>query len=40
LAGQAVELGFVEHIEVETIRTLLRSINSSLGSMSTFASPA
>jgi hypothetical protein len=40
LAGQAVELGFVEHIEVETIRTLLRSINSSLGSMSTFCLPS
>jgi transposase len=40
LAGKAVELGFVEHIAVETIRTLLRRINLSLGSMSTGASPA
>jgi Homeodomain-like domain len=40
LAGQAVELGFVEHIAVETIRTLLCRTNSSLGSMRTGASPA
>jgi transposase len=39
LAGKAVELDFVEHIAVETIRTLLRRTNSSPGSMSTGVSP-
>jgi transposase len=40
LAGKAVELGFVEHIAVETIRSLLRRTNSNPGSMSTGAFPA
>jgi transposase len=40
LAGQAVELGFVEHIAVETIRTLLRRTPSNPGNMSTGAFPA
>jgi transposase len=40
LAGKAVELGFVEHISLETIRSLLRRTNSSRGSMNTGASPA
>jgi transposase len=39
LAGQAVELGFVEHICIETIRAVLRRTNSSPGNMSTGASP-
>lgn len=31
LAGKAVELGFVEHIAIETIRSLLNRINSNPG---------
>lgn len=38
LAGQVVELGFVEHICIETIRALLRRTSLSPGSMSTGAS--
>lgn len=33
LAGKAVELGFVEHIALETIRSLLKRINSNPGSI-------
>jgi transposase len=33
LAGQAVELGFVEHIAIETIRSLLKRTNSNPGSI-------
>src|SRR6266704_329369 len=39
LAGQAVELGFVESISPETIRHLLKKTNSSPGNMSKGASP-
>jgi transposase len=38
LAGQAVELGFVDKIALETIRALLRRTSSSRGSMNTGAS--
>lgn len=37
LAGKAVELGFVEHIALETIRALLRRTSSNPGSTSTGA---
>ena len=40
LAGKAVELGFVEHIAIETIRDLLHRTSSSPGSMSTGVCPA
>lgn len=40
LAGKAVELGFVEHIAIETIRALLKRTSSNPGSMNTGASPA
>ena len=40
LAGQAVELGYVEHIDIGTIRNLLKKTNSSPGSTSTGACPA
>lgn len=38
LGGQAVELGFVEHISPETVRALLRRTSSSRGSTSSGAS--
>lgn len=38
LAGKVVELGFVEHICIETIRALLRRTSLNPGSMSTGAS--
>jgi hypothetical protein len=38
LAGKAIELGFVEHIVIETTRDLLKTTSSSPGSMSTGAS--
>ena len=38
LAGKAVELGFVESISPETIRQLLKKMNSSPGSTSSGAS--
>ena len=37
LAGKAVELGFVESISPETIRQLLKKMNSSPGNMSSGA---
>ena len=37
LAGKAVELGFVESISPETIRQLLKKMNSSLGNTSSDA---
>jgi transposase len=40
LAGQAVELGFVDTIAIDTIRALVRRTSSSRGSMNTGASPA
>src|SRR5262245_2908264 len=40
LAGQAVELGYVEHIDIGTIRTLLKKTRSNPGSMNTGACPA
>jgi transposase len=40
LAGQAVELGYVEHIDIGTIRNLLKKTSSSPGSTSTGACPA
>jgi transposase len=40
LAGKAIELGWVEHIDIGTIRNLLKKTNSSPGSTSTGASPA
>jgi transposase len=39
LAGQAVELGYVEHIAIGTIRKLLKKTSSSPGNTSTGASP-
>ena len=33
LAGKAVELGFVEHIAIETIRSLLKRTNSNPGNI-------
>jgi hypothetical protein len=39
LASKAVELGFVEHIAIETIRSLLKRTNSSPGSMNIGAFP-
>lgn len=39
LAGKAVALGFVEHISIETIRTLLKKTRSSPGSMKSGACP-
>jgi transposase len=39
LAGKAVELGFVEHIALETIRSLLRRTSSNPGSIGSGASP-
>ncbi len=38
LAGKAVELGFVESISPETIRQLLKKMNSSLGNTNSGAS--
>ena len=38
LAGKAVELGFVEAISPETIRQLLKKMNSSLGNTNSGAS--
>ena len=40
LAGQAVELGFVEHIDIGTIRKLLKKTSLNPGSTSTGACPA
>jgi transposase len=40
LASQAVELGYVEHIDIGTIRKLLKKTNSNPGSMNTGACPA
>ena len=40
LAGKAVELGFVEHIALETIRSLLKRTSSNPGSIASGASPA
>ena len=40
LAGKAVELGFVESISPETIRQLLKKMNSSPGSTNSGASQA
>lgn len=40
LAGKAVELGYVAHIDIGTIRNLLKKTHSSPGNMSTGASPA
>lgn len=40
LAGKAVELGFVEHIAIETIRSLLKRTSSNPGSIASGASPA
>jgi transposase len=40
LAGKAVELGFVEHIALETIRSLLRRTSSNPGSIGSGVSPA
>ncbi|HEX8036222.1 MAG TPA: helix-turn-helix domain-containing protein [Ktedonobacterales bacterium] len=40
LAGQAVELGYVEHIDIGTIRNLLKKTRSNPGSTSTGACPA
>jgi transposase len=38
LAGKAVELGYVEHISIETIRSLLKRTSSSHGSIVSGAS--
>lgn len=38
LAGKAVELGYVEHIAIETIRSLLKRTNSNPGSIASGAS--
>ena len=38
LASKAVELGFVEHIAIETIRSLLKRTNSNPGSIASGAS--
>jgi hypothetical protein len=40
LAGKAVELGFVEKISPETIRTLLKKTSSHPGSIDSGASPS
>ncbi|MGO8947036.1 MAG: helix-turn-helix domain-containing protein [Ktedonobacterales bacterium] len=40
LLGKAVELGYVEHVAIQTIRDLLKRTSSSPGSMSTGVSPA
>lgn len=40
LAGKAVELGFVEHIALETIRSVLRRTTSNPGSIASGVSPA
>jgi transposase len=40
LAGQAVELGYVEHIDIGTIRKLLKKTSSNPGSTNTGACPA
>jgi transposase len=40
LAGKAVELGYVEHIDIGTIRTLLKKTSSSPGNTNTGACPA
>ena len=40
LAGKAVELGFVEHISIETIRSLLKRTSSNPGSIGNGASRA
>ena len=39
LAGKAVELGYVDHIALETIRSLLKRTSSSRGSIASGASP-
>jgi transposase len=38
LAGKAVELGYVEHISIETIRSLLKRTSSNPGSIASGAS--
>jgi transposase len=40
LAGQAVELGYVEHIDIGTIRKLLKKTSSNPGNTNTGACPA
>lgn len=39
LAGKAVELGFVDHIALETIRSLLKRTSSSRGNIASGVSP-
>ena len=39
LAGKAVELGFVEHLALETMRSLLKRTSSNPGSIASGASP-
>jgi hypothetical protein len=39
LAGQAVELGYVEHIALDTIQDLLKKTRSNPGNTSTGACP-
>jgi len=39
LAGKAVELGYVDHIALETIRSLLKRTSSSRGSIASGVSP-
>lgn len=38
LAGKAIELGYVEHISIETIRSLLKRTSSNPGSIASGAS--
>lgn len=40
LAGQAVALGYVEHVDIGTIRNLLKKTRSNPGNMHTGACPA
>jgi transposase len=40
LAGKAVELGYVEHIDIGTIRNLLKKTRSNPGNTNTGACPA
>src|SRR5262249_48675684 len=40
LAGQAVELGYVEHIDIGTIRKLLKKTSGNPGNTNTGACPA
>jgi hypothetical protein len=40
LAGKAVELGYVEHIDIGTIRNLLKKTSSNPGDTSSGVSPA